>query len=205
MFTKAKNIDTAFRSFRTFTLVVIICCVQLSCFIIFESYQFAQKVQSTSYVLVNGKALEAIASDRKSNITVEAKDHISNFHHFFFTLDPDEQVIQSNLSKALYLSDGSARRQYDNLKESGYYNNLIAANISQAITVDSVYLDLNQRPYYFRCYSIQRITRTTNITTRNLITEGYLREVARSDHNPHGFLIERWATLENKDIKVDNR
>lgn len=205
MFTKAKNIDTAFRSFRTFTLVVIICCVQLSCFIIFESYQFAQKVQSTSYVLVNGKALEAIASDRKSNITVEAKDHISNFHHFFFTLDPDEQVIQSNLSKALYLSDGSARRQYDNLKEGGYYNNLIAANISQAITVDSVYLDLNQRPYYFRCYSTQHITRTTNITTRNLITEGYLREVARSDHNPHGFLIERWATLENKDIKVDNR
>jgi hypothetical protein len=40
---------------------------------------------------------------------------------------------------------------------------------------------------------------------RNLITEGFLRNVARSDNNPHGFLIEKWTTIENKDLKTEKR
>ena len=40
---------------------------------------------------------------------------------------------------------------------------------------------------------------------QNLITEGNLRNVSRSDNNPHGFLIERWNTIENKDLAVENR
>ncbi|RYY44760.1 MAG: conjugative transposon protein TraK, partial [Chitinophagaceae bacterium] len=26
-----------------------------------------------------------------------------------------------------------------------------------------------------------------------------------SDNNPHGFLIEKWKTLENNDLKTQNR
>jgi len=32
-----------------------------------------------------------------------------------------------------------------------------------------------------------------------------LRNVSRSDNNPHGFLIERWATIANKDLKTTAR
>ena len=42
-------------------------------------------------------------------------------------------MIQSNITKALYLADGSAKRQYENLKENGYYSNIISGNISQQI------------------------------------------------------------------------
>jgi hypothetical protein len=27
----------------------------------------------------------------------------------------------------------------------------------------------------------------------------------RSGNNPHGFLIERWSTIENKDLKIEKR
>jgi conjugative transposon TraK protein len=114
-------------------------------------------------------------------------------------------MIQAHVSKALYLADVSAKRQYDNLKESRYYSNIISGNISQDIEVDSISLNLDNYPYYFRYYSKQRIIRATSIVMRSLITEGYLRNVARSDNNSHGFLIERWNTLENKDIKTINR
>jgi hypothetical protein len=60
-------------------------------------------------------------------------------------------------------------------------------------------------PFYFRYKGRQRIIRPTTILTRSLITEGYLRHVSRSDHNSHGFLIERWRTLENKDENIQNR
>jgi conjugative transposon TraK protein len=133
---------------------------------------------------------------------VEARDHVKTFHRLFFTLDPDDPVITSNITQALYLADGSAKRQYDDLRESGYYASVISGNISQRITVDSVTIDTHRYPYYFRCYATETLTRTTAIITRSLITEGYLRNVSRSDHNPHGFLIERWRILENKNIKT---
>lgn len=205
MFSKMKNIDTAFRYVRLFTIVVIVACFLLCAFVLYKSYQLAAMTQSKVYVLANGKALEALAGERKDNIPVEARDHIRMFHHYFFTLDPDDKVIQGNLTKALYLADGSAKRQYENLKENGYYSNIIAGNISQQINIDSIALQTNNYPYYFRCYGTQEIIRATSTVTRSLTTEGYLRNVSRSDNNAHGFLIERWSTTENRDIKTITR
>lgn len=205
MFTKMKNIDTAFRYIRLFTIVIIAGCFLLCGFVLYKSYQLAAVTQSKVYVLANGKALEALAGERKDNIPVEAKDHIRMFHHYFFTLDPDDEVIQGNITKALYLADGSAKNQYENLKENGYYSNIIAGNISQQISVDSIVLHTDNCPYYFQCYATQQIIRTTSIVNRSLVTEGYLRSVSRSDNNSHGFLIERWRTLENKDLKTITR
>jgi conjugative transposon TraK protein len=115
------------------------------------------------------------------------------------------KVIDGNLAKAMYLADHSAKKQYYNLKETGYYSNIISGNISQKINVDSVTVDTRQQPYYFKCFATIRIIRPNSIVTRNLITEGFLRNVERSDHNPHGFLIERWNTIENKDLKTESR
>jgi conjugative transposon TraK protein len=205
IFQQMKNIDSAFKYVKGFTLILIIGCIALSMYALNKSFKLVTQLQSKIYILANGKAIEAYASERKDNIPVEAKDHIKSFHQYFFTLDPDEKVILSNITKALYLADASAKRQYDNLKESGYYTNIIAANISQQISVDSIALNVEQSPYYFRCYAIEKIIRTTSIVSRSLITEGYLRSVSRSDNNSHGFLIERWEILENKDLKIEKR
>ena len=205
MFKKMKNIDTAFHYVRGFTMLVIAGCVLICCFALYKSFRLVSQMQGKVYILANGKVLEAYASDRKDNIPVEAKDHIKTFHQLFFTLDPDDKVIKTNLTKALYLADASAKREYDNLKENGYYSGIISGNISQDIKVDSVSVDINQYPYRFRCYATQSIIRTTSIVSRSLITEGALRNVSRSDNNPHGFLIERWNTIENRDLKIGNR
>lgn len=205
MFRQMKNIDSAFKYVRGFTLAVIVASTVISGYSLHRSFQLVSSIQSKIYILANGRAIEAYAAERKDNIPVEAKDHVKTFHLLFFSLDPDDKVIQANITRALYLADGSAKRQYDNLKESGYYTNLIAGNISQEISVDSVAVDINQSPYYFRCYATQQIIRTTSIVTRSLLTEGRLRNISRSDNNPHGFLIERWTTIENRDIKTVNR
>lgn len=205
MFTKMKNIDTAFRHVRFFSMLVIGGCILICCFALYKSFSLVSQMQSKIYILANGKALEAYSSDRKDNIPVEAKDHVKTFHKYFFTLDPDDKVIKDNVTKALYLSDDSAKRVYDDLKENGYYAGIISGNISQTIAVDSIAIDINEYPYHFRCYAVQNIVRATSIVHRSLITEGSLRNVSRSDNNPHGFLIERWNTIENKDLSTENR
>ena len=205
MFKETKNIDSSFRHIKVFTFLVVAGCFLLCGFMLYKSYELSARVQDKIYILAGDQAMEAFASKRKDNVLVEAKSHISLFHIYFFTLDPDEKVIEKNISKALYMADGSAKTQYDNLKETGYYSNIISGNISQQISIDSVVVSIKSEPYYFHCYGTIKIIRPNSIVTRNLITQGFLRNVSRSDHNPHGFLIERWETLENKDIKTENR
>ncbi len=205
MFTKAKNIDSAFQHIRGFSLFFLVSCASLSALVFYKCMEMVNSAQQHIYILANGKVLEAFAADRKDNIPVEARDHISMFHHYFFTLDPDEKVINSNISKALYLADASAKKQYDNLKENGYYRNIISGNISQTIEMDTITLNMDIYPYLFHFAGHEKIIRTTSIVTRNLVTEGYLRNVSRSDNNSHGFLIEKWAIIENKDLKTENR
>ncbi|MBB2145763.1 conjugative transposon protein TraK [Pedobacter sp. LMG 31464] len=200
MFTQFKNIDTAFKHIKTFSLFLIIACVLVSGFAIYKSFDMVSTNNAKVYILANGKAIEAFSAERKDNIGVEIRDHVKMFHHWFFTLDPDEKVIQRNMLLALNLADQSAKKSYDNLKEQGYFTNLISANISQEIAVDSVELNLDVYPYYFKCFATQQLVRSTSTVVRRLVTQGYLRNVSRSDNNPHGFLIQRWETLENSDV-----
>ena len=205
MLDNAKNLDTAFQQLRQFCIIWMLVCSGIALFALYKTFAILQASERKVYILSSGKVLEALAGDRKENLPVEARDHVRSFHQYFFTLDPDEKVINSNIGKALYLADGSAKRLYDNLKENGYYAGVISGNISQQVVVDSVALDIGSYPYYFRCRATQTIIRPTSVTTRSLVTEGWLRNCGRSDNNPHGFLIERWRTIENKDLRVEAR
>lgn len=200
MFTQFKNIDTAFRHIKRFSIFLIVANVFCMCFCIYKSYDMVDRAQNRIHILYNGKVLEAIASDKKSNLEVQLRDHIKTFHQFFFTLIPDDKAIKLGISKALYLADESAKRQSDNLREAGYYNNIISANISQEIEVDSTKLDINQYPYTFTCYATQRLIRSSNTLIRKLVTKGEIRDIkAQTDNNPHGFLIQKWEILVNQD------
>lgn len=205
MFEKAKNIDTAFKAIKNFTLIFIIGFMIMGSALTYACLNMVKTVQNKIYVLANGKALEAYASDRKDNIPVEARDHIRSFHQYFFTLSPDEKYNQASIRKALYLADESAKQAYDNLRESNYYSNVVSGNVSQTITIDSIQVNTNVSPYYFRFYGKQEITRPSSVTIRSLVTEGQLRNVRRSDNNSHGFLIEKWVTIANDDLNTKAR
>src|SRR5882724_11527142 len=142
MFSQLKNIDTAFQHIKLFSLTLILSCVAICAYTIYKSFQMVTEVQERIYILANGKALEAWSAERRDNIPVEARDHVKMFHHYFFTLDPDDRVIENNITKALYLADASAKRQYVDLKESRYYSNIISGNISQEIVMDSIRIDI---------------------------------------------------------------
>ena len=202
MFQQFKNIDRAFRQIRTFSFVILFTSTLLIFYSLYTIHRIIKENQERIFILANGKALEAYAADRKDNIPVEARDHIKMFHHYFFTLDPDEKVIRGNITRALYLADGSAQKEYDNLRENGYFLNLVSANISQQIDIDSIEINLNAYPYYFKCRAVEKLIRSSSVVTRSLVTAGWLRNVSRSDNNSHGFLIERWVILENKDLKT---
>ena len=205
MFENLKNLDTAFRHVKYLSFVAILGSLCLSGYLGMKAIQATLAAQERIYILAEGKALEAFSSTKKENIPVEARDHVTMFHHYFFSLSPDENFIREQITKSLYLADASAKKVYDNLRERGYYTEIVSANMNQTLETDSVVVSTESYPFEFRFYGKQKIIRTTSVVTRSLITSGRLRHIDRTDQNPHGFLIENWETLSNENLNVKRR
>ncbi|MEB2782190.1 conjugative transposon protein TraK [Algoriphagus sp. C2-6-M1] len=205
MFQNLKNLDTAFHHVKYLSFAVTLGSLCLSGYLGMKAIQATQAAQERIYILAEGKALEAFSATKKENIPVEARDHVTMFHHYFFSLSPDENFIREQVSKSLYLADGSAKKVYDNLRERGYYTEIVSANMNQTVETDSVNISMDSYPFNFRFYGKQKIIRPTSVVIRSLITKGRLRHIDRTDQNPHGFLIENWETLSNETITVQKR
>ncbi|MFC5410720.1 conjugative transposon protein TraK [Larkinella bovis] len=201
-FKSLRNLETSYRNIRILAFVVVGACVVITVSALVFAYRVKTEADSRIYVVEQGKTLiAALRQDVRENRPVEARDHIKRFHELFFTLDPDGRSIEEHINEALAYGDESISRLYLDMKENGYYRDMIQGSVSQEIQVDSIQLDLNQYPYRFRSYARQQIIRPTKITTRRLISAGYLRNVSRSEANPHGFLIEKFEPIDNTDIE----
>jgi conjugative transposon TraK protein len=171
-----------------------------------QRVQFCRTAKAKIYVLDGGKSLMlALSQDLSQNRPVEAREHIKRFHELFFTLSPDKNAIESNVKRALFLVDKSAFGYYKDLTEKGYYNRIISGNINQNVQIDSVACNFDIYPYKAVTYARQLIIRESNITERSLITRCNLINSVRSDNNPHGFTMEAFEIVENRDLRVIDR
>ncbi len=202
-FKTLRNIENSFRLIRLYTLVFAVLCISVTGYALWHSYRFAEQQRQKIYVLDNGKSLMlALSQDASINRPVEAREHVRRFHELFFTLAPDKDAIESNMNRAFNLADKSVFDYYKDLSEKGYYSRIISGNVQQRIEVDSVVCNFDTYPYAVRTYAKQFIIRSSNITRRTLITSCYLVNSVRSDNNPQGFNIEKFAVIENRDIEV---
>jgi len=203
---KTFDIQQKFRFTVYVLLIVSLSLIALSAWVFFRSSVMVEKSRQKIYVLDNGKSLLlALREDISENRNAEAKDHVKRFHELFFTLEPDKAYIENNVREALFLADQSATDQYRSFKENNLYNQVIATDISMTLLTDSVNVDFSAYPYRFSFYGRQKIVRKSNFTIRNLQTTGKLRNISRTDNNPHGFLIENWRITDNTDLETVKR
>jgi conjugative transposon TraK protein len=205
-FKSLKNIETSFRQIRIIAGVFVVLCAGITGYAVWNSYSFAEAQRQKIYVLDEGKSLMlALSQDLSQNRPVEAKEHIKRFHELFFTLSPDKSAIESNINRALFLVDKSAFRYYQDMQEKGYYNRIVSGNINQVIRIDSMACNLDIYPYQVMTYAKQMIIRASNVTERSLVTRCNLINSVRSDNNPHGFTMEKFEILENRDLRTLER
>lgn len=205
-FKSLNNIESSFRHLRLFSIVFLCMCTLLMCYSVWKAYNFAEMQREKIYVLDQGKSLIlALSQDLSQNRPVEAKEHTRRFHELFFSLSPDKSAIENNIQRALFLSDRSAYAHYRDLAEQGYYNRIISGNINQRVEIDSIACNFNVYPYDVVTYGRQLIIREKSVTERSLVTRGRLLNSNRSDNNPHGFILEAFQVIENKDLQVFDR
>ncbi len=197
--------DAAHQQAKILTILCVVGMIAVAVYSITYVTNALQKQSQLIYALVGDEAVSLRAISVTDNRPVEAYNHVDLFHRNFYTLDPEREVIDYNIDRALTLGDNSVRTLVQDYEEDNYYRKLIASNTSQRIAVDSIALDMSTYPYEFRYIGKLTITRTSSIATRTLVTQGLLRDVQRSKNNPHGFLIERYEVTENDDLKVVQR
>lgn len=205
-FQSLKNIETAFRQIRLYILLFALLSAGVSGYALYSSYRFAEKQREKIYVLDEGKSLMlALSQDASRNRPVEAREHVRRFHELFFSIAPDKDAIEENMSRAFVLCDRSAFDYYKDLAEQGYYNRAISGNVNQRIVIDSIRCNFESYPYEVTTYARQFILRQSNVTERSLVTSCTLQNSVRSDDNPQGFLIEHFLVRENQDLRSYKR
>ena len=109
-------------------LVMIICslflvgCIIICISSIWTAKQMVSDAHQKVYVLDGNVPILVQRSTMEETLDVEAKSHVEMFHHYFFTLAPDDKYIKYTMDKAMYLVDETGLAQYNTLKEKGFYS-----------------------------------------------------------------------------------
>lgn len=192
-----KSLEQKTKLALTTVMITVAGCVLFSCFVVWTAFSLVQKERSQIYVLDGDIPFLAERATLESNFIMEAKAHIQLFHYYFFNLPPDDDYIKWTVGKAMYMADGTALRQKQALDENGFYSELVSSSSVCTIRCDSIKFD--DKNLSFTYYGTQTIKRRSKEQLRSLTTTGYVETVPRTENNPHGLLITKWKTLENKD------
>lgn len=187
--------------------MVSVATVGFAVFIVVVGFVFAFRLIEDSrksiYILDNGIPVLAKQTDVLLNRPVEYKAQIELFHRMFFTLAPDDAYIRENIQKSLYLIDDSGKKEYTNLKEKGFFNQIVASSSMVSLHTDSISLDMEHRKFAF--FGKQMISRKSSVITRRLTTEGFFEDIIRSPNNPHGVMLRNWRILDNQELSNQNK
>lgn len=193
-----KNIEQKIKITKAVSIASILFAVVIVIAGFVMAYKMVEDSRKSLYVIDNGVPVLVKQTDELLNRPVEYKSQIELFHRLFFTLAPDDQYIKENVQKSLYLIDDSGKKEYTNLKEKGFYNQIISGNSIVTVRADSIKLDLPNKKFTY--YGTQSINRKTSLIIRKLITEGNFEDIIRSPNNPHGVLLTNWRILDNTEL-----
>ena len=198
-----KNIEKRIKINKTMAIAIVIFAIVIVIVWFSYSYKIVQDSRKSIYILDNGVPVLVKQTDELLNRPVEYKAQVELFHRLFFTLAPDDEYINKNIDKALYLMDDSAKKERSNLTEKGWYNQIISSNATVSIQTDSINIDLNSKRFMY--YGTQMINRKTSLIIRKLITQGTFKDIPRTPNNAHGVLLENWNILDNTELSVKQK
>ena len=198
-----RDIEKKIKINKAVSISVIFSAVVLVIVGFLFAYKLVENSRKSMYILDNGVPILVKQTDELLNRPVEYKSQVELFHRLFFTLAPDDKYIKENVEKSLYLIDDTGKKEYTNLKEKGFYNQLVSSSSMMTVNADSIRLDVANKRFVF--FGRQVINRRSAIIIRKLITEGNFEDVIRTPNNPHGVILKNWKILDNSEISSESK
>ncbi len=184
-----KDLNTSFKTMRTISLACIIGFVVLAISAGYGFYKVTQDAGRRVYVVTNSGSAAALAVQEDTHTPFEARNMIKGFMKTMF--GHDQYTFKQNLDAALPLIEGAGgRRIFENFNRGQVLQNYQRYSARSVLEVDSIYLDMKNRPYSGRVYTKQRIfIGDQQRQSLPMAAKFNLVETDRSDENPYGLLI----------------
>ena len=120
-----KHLENKIRLVGIICTAFLVGCIIISVSSIWTARTMVTDAQKKVYVLDGNVPILVTRTTMDETLDVEAKSHVEMFHHYFFTLAPDDKYIRYTMEKAMYLVDETGLAQYNTLKEKGFYSNIL--------------------------------------------------------------------------------
>jgi hypothetical protein len=186
----AKDLSTSFSTMRNLAMGSILALLLVALTAGYMVYRISEKAGQRVYVVSPTGSVAALSQPTTETHTpYEARNLVRNFMLTMF--GHDQYTFKSNLDAALPLIEGrGGRRIYDGFVRGQVLQNYERYAARNAVTVDSVLVDMSHRPWSGSVYIKQRIfIGGEQKEPLPLAAKFNLEETNRSDANPYGLLI----------------
>lgn len=123
------------------------------------------------------------------------KAAVKKSHELFFRLEPDELLIKANIKESKYYADFQPLFEYYN--SQNYYSSIVQRNAIQYIKTDSIVFQGEEGRFYGKLYIKGQ---GGAYKESSLITQFNVEKREPTDHNLHGFYLDKIKIVENKEI-----
>ena len=199
------GIDQELRRRRGLVTATLVFAGVICVGVVLLSFMFVRQSRDTVYVVDKGSTIMATIASGSVQRDLEVEDHVRRFHELMFNLAPSSESQRRYLEQALHMADRSAYDWWQDQSENGYYARLVSANITQEIQIDSVRFSMQTYPYPAKLYGKVFLTRESNITAYDFVSECRLSDVPRSRSDPHGLMVERFAVRRYESLGTRKR
>lgn len=191
-----QDIPATFKIIKISLFVCLAVSMVLSIGSLFWAFSLSKDALKTTYILTDeGKAI-MLNNTNKYKVDQfrkpEIVNHIKEFHKLFFEID--QFNFEKRVDQSLHLIGVSGRDLYKTLEARRYYSNIAANNLEHELVVDSIRVNHKIHPYKGKFYG-KIVIRRTDQKLKNvekLYSTFELRNVARTERNPHGLIIENY-------------
>ncbi|WP_378188144.1 VirB8/TrbF family protein [Aquimarina sp. W85] len=200
-----KDIPANFALARRALLFCLIMSITISIGSLIWAYITTNNIKNSAFVLTkDGQAallqtipIGAIDDYRKPEII----NHVKMFHKAFWEID--QFNYKRKIDKALYLSGRSGKQLFKTLEANGHFAKISTQNLTQKIEIDSIKVNDQVTPYQAKFYGKLKVLRTDqkSESINDIRAKFVLYNVARTNKNPHGLLIENYH-LESKPVVI---
>ena len=199
------NIDTAFKKTRLIAILSLALSFLFGVTVMVVAMSMVSKGKGKIYITNGyGNTLTAYQIAANENREAEVKAQVRTFHSLLYDISPDPSEIEKSLNEVLLMGDASVKAFLDK-RGDAYYKKLISNSAEIKYTLDSVKVNTKIYPYKAVQYGKEVVQTSVGFLVKNLVTTLDLREVARTDVNPHGLLIGNYEVLKNNRLRFVER
>ena len=189
MATYLKDYDNSFNTLKKITIATMVGAFlligTLTYYIILQEREKAGQV----YVVTDYGTFSALRQESRQVSIFEARNQVKAFLHTMFAHNAGN--YREKVEAGLHLVDkAGGQRIVNDFNKGEVYQNYVRLGTQTTLQVDSVLINMGERPISGKAYARQAIYLGENKKTFPIGIQFEIIETYRSDKNPYGLLIQ---------------